>query len=101
MKFAFFLIKFEIKIMEKVKLYYSHNGWLRVLGILLPYLIIVAICQFIVMLILGLDVENFEAIQSSKQKFIMSIGNLIGTFLVLFLFVKLILKENFIDLGFK
>ena len=86
--------------MKKVKLYYSHDGWLRVLGILLPYLIIVGVCQLITMIIFGVDFENFEAIKGSQQKFIVSIGGLVGTFLVLFLFVKIFQKENFIDLGF-
>lgn len=87
--------------MRKVKLYYSHDGWIRILGILLPYLIIVATCQLIAMILLGVDIENFETIKSSQQKFVVSIGSLIGTFLVLFLFVKIFQKENFIDLGFQ
>lgn len=87
--------------MKKTKLYYGHTGWLRVLGIVIPYIFIVGAFQLIAMALLGLNNDNYEALRTSQQEFVISFTDLLGTFLVLWLFVSAIQKEKFINLGFQ
>lgn len=87
--------------MKKIKLYYNHKGWLRVLGITIPFVLIVGTFQLIAMNILGVDFENKEIEETSLQKFIISLTGLLGTFTVLWFFVHIIQKEKFINLGFQ
>jgi len=76
-------------------------GWLRVLKIIIPYIFIVGFFQFIGMLIMGVDFENYDPIiETSKQHLIVGFFDLLGTFFVLWLFMKYVDKEKFIDLGF-
>lgn len=87
--------------MKKMKLYYGNTGWLRILGIIFPYFIVVGIFQLIAVNFLGLDYKIFESEMTSFQKFIISFAGLLGTFAILWLFVKVIQKEKFINLGFQ
>lgn len=87
--------------MKKIKLYYDHTGWLRILGFIIPYFIVVAVFQLIAVSVLGLDFENFEAEKTSFQRFIISLAGLLGTFAILWLFVHVIYKEKFVNLGFQ
>lgn len=82
-------------------MYYGHTGWLRVLGIVIPYIFIVGAFQLIAMALLGLNNDNYEALRTSQQEFVISFADLLGTFLVLWLFVSAIQKEKFINLGFQ
>lgn len=75
-------------------MYYGHTGWLRVLGIVIPYIFIVGAFQLIAMALLGLNNDNYEALRTSQQEFVISFTDLLGTFLVLWLFVSAIQKEN-------
>ena len=77
------------------------KGWQRVLLIIIPYLIIVGIFQLIGSEIAGIDLSNFEYEKSSTQRLIVSAFDLMGTFLVLWLFIKYVDKESFIKLGFE
>ncbi|MCF6212826.1 MAG: CPBP family intramembrane metalloprotease [Flavobacteriaceae bacterium] len=77
------------------------KGWQRVLIIILPYFFIVAIFQLIGAIIAGVDISNREAQNSSGQTLIMTIFGLLGTLFVLWLFMKKIDKEDFINLGFQ
>jgi len=80
---------------------YKIKGWQRVLLIILPYLFIVGIFQLIGGLIAGVDMTNLESEHTSTQNLIISSFNIVGTFLVIWFFMKFLDKESFIELGFQ
>lgn len=80
---------------------YKIKGWQRILLLILPYLFIVGIFQLIGGLISGVEMTDLEAQQTSVQQLIVSAFDLVGTFLVLWIFMKFVDKENFIKLGFQ
>lgn len=73
------------------------KGWQKILLIIIPYLFIVSFFQFIGTLITGIDKAQY----TSAEQLIISIFDLVGTFLVLWIFMKFVDKENFIKLGFQ
>ncbi len=76
-------------------------GWERVLKIIIPYIFIVGSFQLIGMLIIGIDFKNYNpAVRTSEQHLINTSFNLLGTFFLLWLFMKYVDKEKFINLGF-
>lgn len=76
-------------------------GWQRVLKIIIPYIFIVGIFQFIAMLIIGVDFKNYKNyIETSEDHLITLFFNLLGTLFVLWLFMKYVDKEKFTNLGF-
>jgi len=76
-------------------------GWQRVLKIIIPYIFIVGSFQLIGMLIIGVDFKNYKpAARTSEQHLINIFFNLLGTFFLLWLFMKYVDKEKFINLGF-
>jgi uncharacterized protein len=76
------------------------KGWQRILLIILPYFFIVGTLQYIGSKVAGFDItdENFK--QSSFQDLIIGVFDCVGTFLVLWIFMKLVDKEHFLKLGF-
>ncbi len=80
---------------------YTIKGWQRVLLLVIPYLFIVGSFQLIGAMIAGAEMTNLEAHHTSIQQLIIGVFDLAGTFLVLWIFMKLIDKENFIKLGFQ
>lgn len=76
-------------------------GWQRILLLIIPYLIVVSIFQFIGALISGVDLMNFESPKTSFQMLVLSFFGLVGTFFILWLFMKYLDKERFINLGFE
>ena len=84
-----------------MKKMHNHNGWLRILLLILPYIIIVGIFQYVGALISGVDLSNPEFENTSLQELSLSFSSFIGTFLVIGLFMQFVDKEKFIDLGFK
>ena len=79
----------------------SIAGYARILLLIIPYIIIVGIFQFIGMLIAKVDIENFDiSAISSEQHLILSCFDLVGNFLLLWVFIKFIDKENFKAVGF-
>lgn len=79
----------------------KHRGWQRVLLIILPYIFIVGIFQYVGALVAGANVMDPNFQKTSEQQVIMSFFSLIGTSLVIWLFVKYLDKEKFINLGFQ
>ncbi|MGK0253496.1 MAG: membrane protease YdiL (CAAX protease family) [Mariniflexile sp.] len=79
----------------------KHRGWKRVLLLIIPYIFIVGFFQFIGALILGIDLSDIENIQSSSQILALSVFDFLGTFLVIWLFMRFVDKEKFIKLGFE
>jgi len=80
---------------------HNHNGWLRILLLILPYIVLVGVFQYVGALISGVDLSNPELENTSLQKLSISFFDFIGTFLVIGLFMQFVDKEKFIDLGFK
>ena len=75
-------------------------GWQRIIKLIIPYFIMVGIFQFIGMLITGVDIENINGEISTINQLTISCFELLGTFLILFIFMKFVDKEKFINLGF-
>tara|TARA_R100000789_G_scaffold96672_1_gene98450 strand:+ start:480 stop:1331 length:852 start_codon:yes stop_codon:yes gene_type:complete len=75
-------------------------GWIRVLLLIFPYVIIVGIFQIIGYIIGGISFE--EKLQlTTTESFIISIATLLGTLTVLFLFMRFVEKRKFKELGLK
>lgn len=79
----------------------NHKGWQRVLSLFFPYVFIVGGLQLIGALISGVDITNIESAKTSIQELTLLVFNFIGTFIVLWLFMKHVDEEKFINLGFK
>lgn len=77
------------------------KGWARILLIIFPYLVIVGIFQFIGLTISDVSYGEMDYKESSEQQLIISFFGFLGTFLVLWIFMKYIDRERFIDLGFQ
>ncbi|MGQ1908247.1 lysostaphin resistance A-like protein [Marinifilum sp. RC60d5] len=77
------------------------KGWHRILLIIIPYFIIVGIFQLIGGLIADVDFMNLESERNSIQQLILSLFNLFGHLLVIWLFMKFIDEEPFVKLGFQ
>lgn len=78
----------------------KYKGWQRVLLLILPYIIIAGLFEFIGSLITQVNIMDLNYIRSSEQELIMMLFSTLGTFLVICLFMKYVDKENFIKLGF-
>ncbi len=75
------------------------KGWVKVLLIIIPYIVVVGVFQLLGYKILGLDIENARS-KTNFQTFIIKVFDLIGTLLLLWTFMKFVDKEKFIQLGF-
>ena len=75
-------------------------GWYRVLLIVLPYFFIVGLFQFIGILIAGIDLSQDYPEKTAFQKLIISWFNLLGTFLVIWIFMEYVEKQKFTEIGF-
>ena len=80
---------------------YKIRGWYRILLIILPYIIIVTIFQLIGGLIAGVDRNNLASGQTSIQHLIIALFGLLGSFIVLWFFMRFIDGEKFVNLGFQ
>ncbi len=76
------------------------DGWFRVLLFIIPYVFIVGVFGLLGGLISDTDFGNL-ANRSSIQRLISLFFTLIGTFFVLWIFMKSIDKEPFVKLGFQ
>ena len=75
-------------------------GWKRVLLLVLPYIFIIGIFQYIGYLVAGVDLTTDDPNETSLQQLIISIFDLFGTFLLIWVFMKFVDKQRFIELGF-
>ena len=80
---------------------FNHNGWLRVLAIIIPYFVIVGVFQVIGFILSGMEFSDVNPEMTSEQKLIITFCSLIGTFLLIWIFMKFVDKEPFIKLGFQ
>lgn len=79
----------------------KHRGWQRILLIIIPYIFIAGIFQYVGALIAKVDLTNINSQKSTEQHVIMSFFTLLGTLLVIWVFIKYVDKEKFIKLGFQ
>ena len=77
------------------------KGWIRVLAILIPYFLIVGAFQVLGMLIAGIDFMNKSYAITNTQHTTSMFFTLLGTLVALWLFMKYVDKEPFINLGFE
>jgi membrane protease YdiL (CAAX protease family) len=75
-------------------------GWIRVLAIIFPYLIIIGVFQLIAYPLAGISFEE-DLQKTSMQSFIVALATLLGTILLLYLFVVFVEKRKFKELGLK
>jgi len=77
------------------------QGWKNILKIIIPYLIVVGIFEFIGALIMGLDLRNqgFNH-RTSVQLFVTQLMSLIGTVGIVWLFSTEVDKQSFKSIGF-
>ncbi len=75
-------------------------GWIRVLLLIFPYVIIVAIFQIIGYIIAGISFEE-ELQPTTTQSFILTIATLLATLTVLYVFMRFVEKRKFKELGLK
>ncbi len=78
----------------------KHKGWLRVLLFILPYLFTVALFQVASIEITSHIFNDSSYIGTSTSQLISSFTDLLGTFTILWVFMKFIDKEKFVNLGF-
>lgn len=75
------------------------RGWIRILLILVPYIIVVSIFQVIGMFLAGKSFDNLTAPDTPIQTLISSFFAMLGTLLIIWIFMKYVDKEKFINLG--
>lgn len=76
------------------------NGWLRVLLFVIPYLIIVGVFQMGGMFLMGENFDQPSATLSLGQNLVVTIFDVAGVGLVVWLFRRYVDKESFLSLGF-
>ncbi len=76
------------------------KGWRRLLLFIIPYILIVGVFQFFGAYLVGINLMIEFAKETTEQSILISFWGLIGTFLVIYWFMKSIDKEPFINLGF-
>ena len=87
--------------LKKIKMVNKHRGWQRVLLIIIPFLLISGLFQYLGALVAGIDLTGTNSQYTSEQYLIIKFFVLLGTFLLVWFFMKFIDKENFVKLGFE
>lgn len=77
------------------------KGWQRAILIVVPLYITIAAFQYIGFIVLGLDPMQINHNKTIHQHFVISFFTMLGTFLVLWIFMKILDNEPFINLGLK
>lgn len=76
-------------------------GWIRVIQIILPYMLVVGSFQLLAYFILGLDIEKRLPEKAIWQKLVIVFFTFMGTLLIVWLFRNYIDKKTFKSLGFE
>lgn len=74
--------------------------WHRILLLVFPYFFMTGFFQIIGLYVSGADMINIEAPRTSWEHLIVSLFSIIGTFLLLWFFIRVVDNEPFINLGF-
>jgi membrane protease YdiL (CAAX protease family) len=77
----------------------KNRGWIRVLLIIIPYFIIVSIFQVLGMYLAGKDLMDLTIPDTPVQRLIGTFFATLGTILILWIFMKYVDKEKFVNLG--
>jgi uncharacterized protein len=77
------------------------QGWKNVLGIIIPFFLVVGICQLIGYYLIGVDIMNRDNQLTTLQLFIVFLFSLIGTVLIVGVFMKYVDKKPFMSVGFQ
>ena len=77
----------------------KNRGWIRILLILIPYIIIFSLFQVLGMYLAGKNLTDLSIPDTPFQTFIGSLFGMFGTLLVLWFFMKYVDKEKFVNLG--
>lgn len=75
------------------------QGWTRVLLIIAPYFIVVGLFQFVGAYVAGKEISPEYIQETTEQHLTTSFFGLLGTLLVIYLFVELVDEERFADVG--
>jgi membrane protease YdiL (CAAX protease family) len=78
----------------------STKGWMRLLMFIIPYFFIVGLFQFFGASLAGVYLTNEGIQKTTEQNLMVSFFGLLGTFLVVFWFMKSVDKQPFLNLGF-
>ncbi len=78
-------------------------GWARVLIIIIPYILFIAIFQIIGMLFLGISLTDLDAVTQASpyQRAIIHVFDFLGTLLFLWAAMRILDQRPFIELGFQ
>ncbi|MEH6658218.1 type II CAAX endopeptidase family protein [Leeuwenhoekiella marinoflava] len=79
----------------------NFKGWQRILLFILPYIFCAGIFQFLGMLVAEVDFTDSTHTKTTTQSLIIHIFDLVGTLLILWLFMRFVDKKPFIQLGFQ
>ncbi|MFD0977044.1 CPBP family intramembrane glutamic endopeptidase [Salinimicrobium gaetbulicola] len=82
---------------EEIKI----KGWVRILLIIIPYIFIVGILQFIAISLAGSDFIDLNIPQPITQKLLTLVFSFLGTLIIVAVFVKYVDKEKFSEIGFR
>lgn len=78
----------------------SSIGWIRIFGLIILYIFIVGSFQLIGGLVIGEDLTRYDLTLSNEDRVVLSFFNMLGTFVLLWFFMKFVDKEAFVKLGF-
>ena len=78
----------------------KHRGWQHVLAIIIPYLLVVGSFQYLGMYLAGIDIYEEGLGKTSEDHLMTTFFTLLGTMVIIWVFMKWVDKLKFIDLGF-
>ena len=80
----------------------KNTGWIRLVAIIIPYLIIVSVFQlFGAYLEWDWIIEDSVQPKTAEQQLIIQLFSFLGTCLVVWLFVRFVDKEEFVAIGLR
>ncbi|WP_437372042.1 CPBP family intramembrane glutamic endopeptidase [Maribacter litoralis] len=77
----------------------NHSGWARVIALIFPYVIIVGLFQIGGAFVAGIPFGDNDFQANSLQELIMTFFSFLGTLLLVWIFMKYMDKQNFMDVG--
>jgi len=77
----------------------NHSGWARVIALIFPYFIIVGLFQVGGAFVAGIPFGDNDFQANSLQELIMTFFSFLGTLLLVWIFMKYMDKQNFMDVG--
>jgi len=79
----------------------NHNGWLRILGIIIPFGIALLFFQYLIGEIAGIDLFNFDAPRTIERSLLNVFSFMIATLFIVWLFVRFVDKEHPTSIGLR